>query len=142
MSLSLSYSIQSLKLKDETNSEGVVLPRAVYQTYWTITGTNADGQTGTWSGATPFTARNVPQGSFVPFEDLTEEKVTGWIQAVVDGDPSYKAHIIEQLEKSIDEQFGASEEIESAALPWASGESVTPTPPAAEEEAPEEPAEE
>ena len=119
MALTLSYSITSLKVKDEVNADGVTLPRAVYQTYWTITGTNPAGQTASWSGATPFTAANVPEGSFTAFEDLTEADVVGWIQAVVDGDPQYKAHIDEQLEKRIEEEHGTGEDIASDALPWA-----------------------
>lgn len=129
MSLTKTWRIDSMKVKDEVNSEGATLPRAVYQTYWTVTGTNSAGHSGSWSGATPFSAANVPAGSFVAFADLTEATVLGWIQAVVDADPSYAAHIDEQIEKRIEEEHGTGEEIESAALPWAT-EEVTPTPPA------------
>jgi len=137
MSLSYTWKIDSLKVKDETNTDGASLPKAVYQTFWTITGTNSAGQSGSWSGATPFSAANVPAGSFVAFEDLTEDVVLGWIQNVVNADAGYKAHIDERIEQAIEEEFGGAENIETAALPWASGDGVTPTPPPAESEPPE-----
>lgn len=137
MSLSYTWKIDSLKVKDEENTDGVTLPQAVYQTYWTITGTNSAGQSGTWSGATPFSAKNVPAGSFVAFADLTEEKVLGWIKNVVDSDAGYKAHIDEQLLKRIEEEHGTAAEISADALPWATGASVTPTPEPTPEPEPE-----
>ena len=119
MSYTYSYGINSLKLKDETNHEGATLARAVYQTYWTITGTNSAGQSATWSGATPLSAANVPAGSFVAFDDLTESMVTGWIQSIVEADGAYLDHINERLDDEIEREFGASEEVEAKALPWA-----------------------
>jgi hypothetical protein len=131
MSLTKTWRIDSMKVKDEVNADGVTLPRAVYQTYWTVTGTNSDGHSGSWSGATPFTAANVPEGEFTPFADLTEATVLGWIQAVVNADASYAAHIDEQIEKRIEEEHGTGEEIQSDALPWATeDDAVTPEPPA------------
>jgi hypothetical protein len=141
MSLSYTWKIDSLKVKDEENTQGATLPKAVYQTYWTITGTNSSGQSGTWSGATPFSAKNVPEGSFVAFADLTEETVLGWVKNVVNSDAGYKAHIDEQIIKRIEEQFGTAEDVGAEALPWATGE-VTPTPPPVEVEAPAEEEEE
>jgi hypothetical protein len=119
MSFTYTWKIESLKVKDEVNAEGVTLPRAVYQTYWKVTGTNSDGHSGEFSGATPFTAANVPSGSFTAFEDLTEATVIGWIQNVVNSDRGYKAHIDDQIQKRIDEAHGTAEQIESDALPWA-----------------------
>lgn len=119
MSYTYSYKINSVKLKDETNHEGVTLNRAVYQTYWTITGTNSAGQSASWSGATPLSAANVPAGSFVAFDDLTEAQVVGWIQNIVESDAGYLAHINERLDDEIEREFGGIEEVENNALPWA-----------------------
>ena len=63
------WEVTSLKKKDQVNSEGVTLAGAVVQTYWKLTGTDADGNSSEFSGATPFTAVNVPAGSFAAFED-------------------------------------------------------------------------
>jgi hypothetical protein len=119
MALTLEYSVTSLKVKDEVNADGDTLSNAVVQTYWKVVGTDNGGNTAEWQGATPFTAANVPAGSFTAFEDLTEETVVGWVQAIVDGDASYKEHIESQLTKQIEEELTTE-----PALPWA--EDVTP----------------
>ena len=119
MALTLSYSITSLKVKDEVNADGVTLENAVCQTYWTCTGTDTDGNTGEFQGATPFSAATVSEGDFTAFADLVETDVVGWVQAVVDGDSSYKAHIEEQIQRQIDADITREE-----ALPWATD--VTP----------------
>lgn len=114
MALTLSYEVTNLKVKDEVNSDGVTLQNAVCQTYWKVTGTDGDGNQGEFQGATPFSAATVSEGAFVAFEDLVEETVIGWIQAVVDGDASYKAHITEQIQRMIDQDL-----IQDRGMPWA-----------------------
>lgn len=130
MALTLSYSVTSLKVKDEVNSEGVTLQNAVVQTYWKCVGTDADGNEGEFQGATPFTAANVPSASFKDFADLVEEDVVGWIKAVVDADAGYKQHIEEQIQRKIDADI-----TREVSMPWA--EDVTPPTPEVEEAAPE-----
>ena len=122
MALTYNWSVRNIKIKDQVNADGDTLPKAVFQTYWRITATDEDGNEGQWDGATPFSAENVPAGSFVAFEQLTEELVLGWIQNIVNADPSYWAHINEQLQKAIDETKGVAEELEGSALPWAPAE--------------------
>ena len=124
MALSTDYTyvweVTSLRKRDAVNSEGATLSGAVVQTYWKVTGTDGSGNTGEFSGATPFDASNVPAGSFVAFEDLTENTVLGWIQAVVNADQGYADHISERIAHQIDE-----EQVEDATMPWAP-EDVTP----------------
>lgn len=139
MSYTYEYKINSVKLKDETNHEGTTLNRAVYQTYWTITGTNSSGQSGSWSGATPLSAANVPASSFVPFEDLTEDKVVGWIRNIVENDAGYLAHINERIEDEIERQFGGIEEVENNALPWATADDPAAPDPTFNPDAPADP---
>ena len=115
MALTLSWEVTGVKTKNETNTEGATLNDAVVQTYWKCTGVDADGNEGMFSGATPFTAANVPAGSFVAFADLTEATVLGWIQAVVVG--GYMDHVQAQIQKQIDEAT-----IQEPALPWAPAE--------------------
>jgi hypothetical protein len=119
MALTLSYAITSLKVKDEVNADGVTLQNAVCQTYWKCTGTDEDGNTGEFQGATPFSAATVSEGDFKAFEDLVEADVIGWVQAVVDGDPHYREHIEGQIQRQIDELS-----IRQPNMPWA--EDVTP----------------
>ena len=127
MALTLTYSVTSLKVKDQVNSEGVTLTNAVVQTYWEDTLTHSDGRTGTFHGATPFSAANVPAGSFVAFEDLEEATVVGWIENVVNNDATYKAHIEEITERTLEQD--AEEEIMDNSLPWAPEPSEEPSEP-------------
>jgi hypothetical protein len=124
MAFTYTWAVTSLKVKDEINAEGDTLTNAVVQTYWKVTGTDENGNTGEFSGATPFSAANVPAGSFKAFEDLVEADVIDWIQNVVNNDAAYKSHIDGQIQKIID----VNTVVEKAAdeLPWA-------TPAAAEE---------
>lgn len=112
MSMTYTWEITSIKTQDQTNADGDTLQKSVVQTYWKKTGTDADGNTGSFSGATPFTAENTPAGSFVAFADLTKETVLGWIQAVVVG--GYEQHVNGQIQSQIDEQT-----VTEADMPWA-----------------------
>jgi len=112
MALTLSWEVTGVKTNNQVNTDGDTLADAVVQTYWKCTGTDADGNEGSFAGATPFSAENVPAGSFVAFADLTEATVLGWIQNVVVG--GYMDHVQEQIQKQID-----SATIQEPDLPWA-----------------------
>jgi len=122
MALTLSYKVTGLKKRDQVNSEGATLQGAIVQTYWECEGTDENGNKAKFNGATPFTAVDVPAGSFVPFEQLTESTVIGWIQNVVETSMGYKDHIEERIRDQIDQ-----ENVVDAAMPWAPND-VTPTP--------------
>ena len=122
MAFSYTHEITSLKVKDEVNSDGVTLQNAVCQTYWKRTGTDADGNSGTFAGATPFSAASVGEDDFTDFADLTEAQVIGWITNVIDNDATYKAHIDEQIQKQIDEAAGVQTEHAGDTLPWGASE--------------------
>ena len=115
MSMTYTWKVTGMKVEDQTNEFGQTLPNAVIQTYWEKTGTDADGNTGTFAGATPFTAAHVPVEDFTSFDQLTENQVLGWIQAVVVGD--YENHVNAQIQKQIDDQA-----ISEPPLPWAAPE--------------------
>lgn len=114
MSMTYTWEITSLKTQNQTNADGDALENAVVQTYWKCIGTDENGATGSFSGATPFTAENTPADSFVAFADLTEETVLGWIQAVVTG--GYEEHITNQIRQQIAES--SIQEVAEADLPW------------------------
>lgn len=96
------------------------LTKAVFQTYWTKTGTDESGNTGVFSGATPFNIESIDPNSFINFDELTEEIVLDWIRPVVVG--TYEEHVNAQIAKQIAEKYSKPEE---AKLPWAP-EAVTP----------------
>ena len=114
MAITYTWEITSLKTKNETLGDGVVLPNAICQTYWKKIGTDENGNEGTFSGATPFSAANLTEENFKQFDTLTEEIVLGWIQAIVVG--GYEEHVNGQIQKQIDEKVTP---IVESAMPWA-----------------------
>ena len=114
MAITYTWEITSLKTKNETLGDVVVLPNAVCQTYWKKIGTDDNGNEGTFSGATPFSAANLTEENFKQFDTLTEEIVLGWIQAIVVG--GYEEHVNGQIQKQIDEKVTP---IVESAMPWA-----------------------
>lgn len=120
MTITYTWAVRSLKTRTEGVNEN-----AVVQTYWEKTGTDEAGNTGTFSGATPFTTTTMPEGStFVPLAELTEAMVLGWIQDVVIG--SYEEHVNAQIAKQIAEK---ATPITETPMPWAPVvETPTPAP--------------
>lgn len=109
MAITYTWAVTGLKTKTEGANQN-----AVVQTYWTKTGTDSEGRSGVFNGATPFTSVDVPEGEFISFEQLTEENVLSWIQASVTG--GYEEHVNQQIQKQIDTQVNP---IKEAQLPWA-----------------------
>ena len=110
------WKIKSLKKQDDPSTE---LNDIIVQTYWECTGTDEDGNSGSFSGATPFEPDQVDADNFTTYENLTETQVIGWIQNVVNTNPGYKTHIDEQIQKQIDAIVKPMVEVTAEALPWA-----------------------
>jgi hypothetical protein len=96
-------------------------PNFVFQTYWDKTGTDELGNTGTFIGATPF-KQDPSQSTFIPFDQLTEEIVLGWIQSLVVND--YERHVNDQIEKQIQQKRTP---VGTPELPWGGTNSQTLT---------------
>ena len=90
---------------------------------WTKTGTDENGTTGQFQGATPLAA---PTGDFTPYEQLTKEQVLGWVQAVVVG--SYEQHVNEQIQKQITKKNDPWVDVTEA--PWGGTLGTGPAAPA------------
>lgn len=116
MALTYTWMIKSLKKQDDPSTE---LNDIIVQTYWECTGTDEDNNSGTFHGATPFEPDQVDPANFTVYEDLTEAQVIGWIRDVVNNNPTYKAHIDEQIHKQIDAIVRPLTEVSTDALPWA-----------------------
>lgn len=111
MAITYTWQVLSVKVKNEG-----VHTDAVVQTYWKKTGTDEDGNEGSFNGATPFSAADVAAEDFVAFNDLTEDIVLGWIKAqVVDG---YEEHVNSKIQEQIDEKITPI--TEHTDLPWTS----------------------
>jgi hypothetical protein len=93
----------------------------VCQTYWKKIGTDEDGNTGEFAGATPFTPEaDADPAEFTAWEDLTEEMVLAWIQAVVVG--AYEEHVNGQIAKQIDEKVNPIVQVDEKEFPWSESE--------------------
>lgn len=121
MSMTYSWKVNGIKVRDEVNANGETLPKAVCQTYWSKTGVDESGNKGEFMGATPFTAANVPADQFVPFDQLTEEIVLGWIRSIVVG--GYEEHVNGMIAKQI-----ADKSITEQSMPWAPAPEVPAAP--------------
>ena len=133
MSLTYTYKVLSLKVKTEI-VDGSPFANTVVQSTWSLTGTDENGNSGTFNGATPFTLSEAGSSTFVPFDELTEDDVVTWIANAVDGNPSYLSHINEQIQKQIDDSVNPTKD---SGLPWAP--TPEPVPPVIPEEDGEDP---
>lgn len=118
MSLTYTWKVKNIKTATEQGREGVIV-----QTYWEKTGTDADGNSGTFIGATPFSAANTPDEEFVNLENLTEETVLNWIKAVVVD--QYEQHVNTQIARKIQESKGMHDH---TPMPWAPEAPMPPKP--------------
>lgn len=118
MAITYSWKVDSMNARDEGDLEN-----AVVQVYWTKTGVDEDGVEGSCPGESTFSTANIAAEEFIPFDELTEEIVIGWIQSTIN--PSYHEGIDEQIQTSIDRNRNP---IKNLGLPWASTPAVEPPP--------------
>lgn len=111
MAITYTWKITSLKVKDVSPEK----PSSVVQTYWQKTGTDENGNEGTFSGATPFTVDPTDNsGPFIAFADLTEADVIAWIQSIVIG--GYEEHVNSKIQEQIDQKVSP---VTETTMPWA-----------------------
>ena len=125
MGLTYEWKLTGLK---KQNSETV--NDAVVGTQWKLTGTDEDGNQGTFSGATPFSINTINTGSFIEYSSLTEAQVLSWVKNHVSGSAptNYMDHINGVILKEIASKKWTSITVSETDLPWSptSGSSVTP----------------
>lgn len=107
------WSVQQLKVSDSGSLQNVVI-----QTYWGLKATDENGNFGVFNGATPFNINQVNSGSFIPFEQLTEETIISWIKEQVYSVRYVKDNIDRVIDKQIREK---TNQVRTATLPWLSG---------------------
>lgn len=108
------WQITGIKKLDTETLDGVIV-----QTYWKKIGTDENGNTGTFVGATPFDLKNVNPNNFVSYKDLTEEMIINWIKSVVVG--SYEVHVNSQIAKEIKSKINPVVEVNQD-FPWSNGD--------------------
>ena len=115
MSLSYTWKLKSFKKQDNPS---IQLNDIIVQTHWEITGTDKDGNSGVFNGATPFEPEISDPENFTEYSDLTEGQVLSWIQETVNNNPGYKAHIDSQIQKQINEKVIPTVEVSGNTFPW------------------------
>lgn len=111
MALTYTWALKSLKKADVDNLSGVII-----QTHWDCTGTDEDGVSGTFNGATPFDPAQIDPENFTAYENLTEEQVLDWVKGVVVD--SYKTHVDERIMHQIAEKKLAAQDVSEGQFPW------------------------
>ena len=131
MALTYEWKLTGLK-KQHTDT----LDNVIIGTQWKVTGTDEDGFSGVFVGATPFEISQINTGSFVAYAELTEEDVLGWVKNYVSGSTlsNYMPHINQQIERQISHKRYSVKDVDDFDFPWAptSGsrttESIEPAP--------------
>ena len=127
MGLTYDWKLVSLRKQNtETVSDVIV------GTQWKLTGTDEDGYSGVFNGATPFEVQDLNADGFVDYRDLTEELVLGWIKNQVSGSTpaNYMNHINQQINRQIEHTKYVNMDVQERDLPWSptSGSATTPEP--------------
>jgi hypothetical protein len=125
MGLTYEWKLVGLK-KQHTNT----LNDVIVGTQWRLTGTDEDGLSGVFTGATPFHIEEVSTGSFTQYSTLTEETVLSWIKEYVSGSRStnYMNHINQMINREIDGKRYTKIDVSETDMPWSptSGSSILP----------------
>ena len=111
MAITYTWKLTSLKKIDKHGLE-----EAIFQTYWKKIGTDSDGIEGEFTGATPFDIAKVDPNEYIPYSELTEEMVLGWIKSVVVNE--YETHVNAQIQKQIDDKKYTVAEVQADSMPW------------------------
>jgi hypothetical protein len=117
MALTYEWKLTGLRKQDTADVTDLVVG-----TQWKLTGTNENGTSGTFSGATPLDIPDADEEGFIPYEELTEELILGWIQNIVSGSAptNYMDHINKQIQKEIAQKEYSIKDVSEMDLPWSS----------------------
>ena len=129
MALTYEWKLTGLKKANSETTKDVIIG-----TRWELTGTDEDGVSGTFNGATPFKLENVELHNFVPYANLDQDTVIGWIQAEVVG--VYKDHVEDTIQRQIDAIKNEVKHVQVNEFPWAEAPVAPVVPEAVEAEEP------
>lgn len=119
MSITYNWNILSLSVRDE----GPEHPNAVVIVKWRKTGTDVDGNQANFDGSTPFSAVNIPFEDYIPFNQLTEDIVIGWIRNKIEAKVTTGNYTFcedDRINQYIEKQISLLKDpIRTEPLPWA-----------------------
>jgi hypothetical protein len=114
MSLTYEWKLKSIKKQDNPSTQ---INDIIVQTYWELTGTDENGNSGVFTGATPFDPQQVDPENYTEYANLTEAQILGWIEDIVTNNESYKAHIDQRILKQIENKIKPIVEV-TENFPW------------------------
>lgn len=123
MSLTYTWKLIFLRKKNIDN-----LASVIFQTHWQKIGADENGNTGAFAGTTEFDLTKVDPNNFVPYDQLTEALVLGWIQASIDA--QYDEQINLDIQRKINEKINSANVVSvfQGAFPWSPPAEGTPVP--------------
>ena len=107
MAITYTFKVTELEVAPSLDGQSDVVTRVRYN----YNGVDANGYSGSFAGATPMPA---PSGSFIPYNELTQETVVAWLDEVSD-----KPHMQEQITKQINNQINPH--YVPTPIPWPTG---------------------
>ena len=115
-----SWDIKGLKVQNTSNLANVIV-----HTTFEVKGTDANNNSGTFSGAMPLTPP-ANTATFIPFSQLQANTVISWIEAEIANNSTYQAHIKERIIDQINLIESPVTDVGSN-LPWANTSNTTST---------------
>jgi len=102
--MTYSWQIVKFKTRDQVNADGVTLADAVVKIQWMRIGVDSDGNRGSVIGSVDLTAAHLGASDYIAFSDLTEAKVSEWLDTAIDSNliESYNTKILEKMAAAAD----------------------------------------
>lgn len=116
MAIAYTWEITGLK---KTSTGTYDQDHIVVQVYWNCVGTDEQGVSGVFPGATPFDPSAVDPDNFTTYENLTQDQVIGWVQDVVNNNEQYRNHIETQILQQIIQKTVSPVDVDANNMPWA-----------------------
>lgn len=111
MNITYNWKITGLKKQNYENFNDVVV-----KLYWTKTGTNENGVSGSFRSSTNFDLDTINPAAFIPYENLTNEKALEWVQTLIYGQS--EDYINREIFNNIIAQLYPSVDVKENQLPW------------------------
>ena len=110
------------------NNLALGLTNVIVQTYWDCIGTDKNGDSGKFIGATSFNLSEVDPERFVDFDQLTESQILGWIKDHIDQNLVLKQMIDERISEQIEMLKNPVVDVPPDQFPWIKNISEEPAP--------------
>lgn len=97
------WTISRIGKRNVTNANGDVLTDAIVMVKWKKSGTDADGNVGTYLGTSTLDLTNTSTGDFVAFDSVTTDDLLSWVQSGI------SESLMQKIDDMIADQVGNTE---------------------------------